>query len=115
MAAQRNYTIRILAEEAPKDAAQRAKNTLYVGRDGSDLEGVIRIYLADQDKDGAGWGPSDTSFAETGFPTYEATLADGTTLTAEQVVEQFGKPFTGATKQPMTIDQWVQLGVRQGQ
>ncbi len=45
-------------KSAPKDAAQRPKNTLYVGRDGADLEGVIRIYLADQDKDGAGWGPS---------------------------------------------------------
>ncbi len=109
LAAQRNYTIRILAEEAPKDAAQRAKNTLYVGRDSADLEGVIRIYLADQDKDGAGWGPADASFAETGFPTYEATLADGTKLTAEQVVEQFGKPFTGATKQPMTVDEWEKL------
>ncbi len=109
LAAQRDYAIRILADEAPQDAKQRAKNTLYVGRDGSDLEGVIRIYLADQDKDGAGWGPGDASFPETGFPTYEATLADGTKLTAEQVVEQFGKPFTGATKQPMTADQWVAL------
>ncbi len=109
LAEQRNYTVHILAEEAPKDAAQRAKNTLYVGRDGSDLEGVIRIYLADQDKDGAGWGPAGESFAGTGLPTYEATLADGTKLTVEQVVEQFGKPFSGATKQPMTVDQWAEL------
>ena len=109
LAAHRNYTIRILAEEPPKNVARRAKNTLYVGRDGSDLEGVIRIYLADQDRDGAGWGPPDASFAEPGFPTYEAILADGKKLTAEQAIKQFAKPFTGATKQPMTAEQWVKL------
>jgi len=85
------------------------KNTLYVGRDSADLEGVIRIYLADQGKDGAGWGPADSSSAETGFPTYEATLADGTKLNAQQIVQQFAKPFSGATKQPMTVDQWEKL------
>lgn len=109
LAEKRNYTVRIVAEEPPKNAAERKKNTLYVGRDGADLEGVIRIYLADRGKDGAGWGPANSSFAETGFPIYEATLADGTKLTAEQVVQQFGKPFSGATKQPMTVAQWQKL------
>lgn len=109
LAERRNYTIRILAEEAPQDATLREKNTLYVGRDGAELQAVIRIYLADQDRDGAGWGPSDSPFAGRGLPTYGATLADGTELTAEQVVQQFGKPFSGATKQPMTTDQWVEL------
>ncbi len=52
---------------------------------------------------------------ESGLPTYEATLADGTRLTAEQVVQQFGKPFSGATKQPMTADQWVELVNSRGQ
>ncbi|REK21583.1 MAG: hypothetical protein DWQ41_21195 [Planctomycetota bacterium] len=109
LADQRDYTIHILAEDPPKDVGQRARNTLYVGRDEVDLEGVIRIYLADQDKDGAGWGPGDQSFAETGFPTYEATLADGTKLDSEQAVQRFGKPFSGATKQPMTTEQWLEL------
>ena len=109
LAAQRNYTIHILAEDAPRDPGQREANTLYGGRDGAALEGVIRIYLADQDKDGAGWGPGDTPFAGKGLPTYEATLADGTKLTAEQVVQQFGMPFSGATRQPMTTDEWVEL------
>jgi hypothetical protein len=109
LAEQRSYTIRILAEPAPKDASQREANTLYVGRDGAELQGVIRIYLADQDRDGAGWGPADSPFAGRGLPAYEATLADGTVLTAEQVVQQFGKPFSGGTKQPMTTDQWVDL------
>ncbi len=105
----RNYTIRILAEAPPRESEQREKNTLYVGREGSELEGVIRIYLADPDKDGAGWGPADKPFEGTGLPTYEATLADGTKLTSEQIVQQFGKPFSGATKQPMTTAEWVQL------
>jgi hypothetical protein len=109
LAEQRNYTIRVLAEPAPKDASQREANTLYVGRDGAELQGVIRIYLADQDRDGAGWGPADSPFAGRGLPAYEATLADGTVLTAEQVVQQFGKPFSGGTKQPMNTDQWVDL------
>lgn len=106
---QRDYTIRILAEEPPRDAAQRARNTLYVGRDGSELEGVIRIYLADQGKDGTGWGPADEPFGGSGLPTYEAVLADGTTLSGSEVVQQFSKPFIGATKQPMTTDEWVQM------
>ncbi|WP_169972704.1 hypothetical protein [Tautonia rosea] len=109
LAEHRNYTIRILAEPPPQDASQRETNTLYVGRDGAELQGVIRIYLADQNKDGAGWGPADAPFAGTGLPVYEGTLADGTKLNAEQVAQQFGKPFSAATKQPMTTDEWVQL------
>jgi hypothetical protein len=109
LAPHRDYTLRVLAEEPPKDPARRAKNTLYVGRDGAEIEGVIRIYLADQDRDGAGWGPPDAPSPERGFPTYEAVLADGTKLTAEQVVKQFAKPITGETKPPLTADQWVKL------
>lgn len=109
LSTKRDFTIRILAEEAPKDASRRAKNTLYVGRSGRDMQAAIRIYLPDQDRDGTGWGPANAFSAERGFPTYEATLADGTKLTSEQVAKQFAKPFTGETKQPMTADQWVQL------
>jgi len=100
----RDFTIRILAEEAPKDVSRRAKNTLYVGRSGVDIQAAIRIYLPDQDRDGTGWGPANASSAERGFPTYEATLADGTTLTSEQVAQQFAKPFTGETEKPMTTE-----------
>jgi hypothetical protein len=109
LATNRDFTLRILAEEAPTDAARRAKNTLYVGRGGEDIEGVIRIYLADQDRDGAGWGPASSSSAVRGFPSYEGTLADGTKLTAEQVVKRFAKPIVGETQKPMTTEQWVQL------
>ena len=109
LAAKRDFTIHLLAEDPPQDATSRAVNTLYVGREGKDIQGVIRIYLPDQDKDGTGWGPRNSSFGGQGFPTYEGTLTDGTKLSAEQVVKQWGKPFVGETEQPMTDDQWVQL------
>ncbi len=109
LAANRNFTIRVLAEDPPKDAERRATNTLYVGRSGNDIEAVIRVYLADQDRDGAGWGPGDSPFAARGLPTYEGALADGTKLTSEQVVKQFAKPIVGETEKPMTVDQWEQL------
>jgi hypothetical protein len=109
LAENREFTIRILAEDPPQDAARRITNTLYVGRSGNDIEGVIRIYLADQDRDGAGWGPPDEPFDQPGLPTYEAELADGTKLSAEQVAQQFAKPIVGETEKPMTTDQWVQL------
>lgn len=109
LAAKRNFTIHVLAESPPKDATRRAKNTLYVGSEGRDIQGVIRIYLPDQDKDGTGWGPPNSSYAGRGFPTYEGKLAEGTKLSAEHVVKQWGKPFVGGTEQPLTVEQWVQL------
>lgn len=109
LAADRDYTIHILAEEPPSDSLSRAKNTLYVGRGGSDIQAVIRIYLGDQDRDGTGWGPAKIPFAERGLPSYEGTLADGTKLSMEQVVGRFAKPIEGETEKPMTTDQWVQL------
>jgi hypothetical protein len=109
LAPNREFTLHVLTEEAPKDAAHRAKNTLYVGRGGEDIEGVIRIYLADQDRDGAGWGPGSCSARASGFPTYLGTLPDGTRLTAEEVVKRFGKPIVGETQKPMTTAQWVEL------
>ncbi|QDU79074.1 hypothetical protein Pla110_07780 [Polystyrenella longa] len=105
----RDYTLRIVAEPTPLNPSAREKNTLYVGREGAVLQAVIRIYLANQHKDGAGWGPAEEPYANTGLPSYEATLADGTKLTAEDVVRQFGKPFSEATKQPMSTDEWVSL------
>ena len=109
LAPKRDFTIRVLAEDPPKDAATRATNTLYVGREGRDIQGVIRIYLPDQDRDGAGWGPHDSPFAGRGLPAYEAKLKDGTKLSAEQIVKRFAKPIVGETEKPMTVDQWVQL------
>lgn len=109
LAEERDFTIQVLAEEPPEDRTRRATNTLYVGREGRDIQGVLRIYLPDQDQDGAGWGPPHSSFGGQGFPTYAGKLEDGTTLSAEQVVTQWGKPFVGETEKPMTAQQWIDL------
>ncbi len=103
---QRDFTIRILGENLPP---QRAKNTLYVGREGDELEAVIRIYLPDEGYDGAGWGPAAAPYSGTGLPSYEATLADGTRLSADEVVKRIARPIPGQTKQPLTVDQWEEL------
>ncbi len=109
LADRRNFTLKILAKAAPADSKQRARNTLYAGKGGGELEGVIRIYLSDQGSDGAGWGPASSSFGGRGLPTYTATLADGTKLTSEEVVKRFARPIKGATKQPVTAEQWEEL------
>ena len=93
----------------PKTPPSERRTPLYVGDNGKDLEGVIRIYLPDQDQDGAGWGPPNSSFGGQGFPAYEGQLADGTRLSAEQFVNRFAKPIVGETEKPMTVEQWVQL------
>ncbi len=108
LAEKRNCTLRIVAADAPKDTARRAKNTLYAGKDGGKLQGVIRIYLPDQGWDGAGWGPATSPSAEPAYR-YEGKLVDGTRLSAEDVVKQFARPIKGATKPPLTADQWVAL------
>jgi hypothetical protein len=104
----RDFTLRIVAEEAPSDPSRRARNTLYVGRDEAQIEAVTRIYLSDRGYDGAGWLPVASPSREAGMPTYEATLADGTRLSAEQVVGQWCQPFP-ATDAGMRIDQWEKL------
>jgi hypothetical protein len=106
LAERRDFTLRILAEDAP---AQRAPNTLYVGRDGGELMFVNRTYLSDQGSDGAGWGPASSPFGGRGLPAYTGTLADGTKLPAEEVVKRFARPMEGATKQPVTAEQWEML------
>ena len=108
LAERREFTLRILAAKPPADPSQRARNTLYGGDKGEKLQFVNRIYLADQGWDGAGWAPASSPSAETGFPTYEGTLADGTKLSATEVVERFGRPMA-ATKQPVNAEQWSKL------
>jgi hypothetical protein len=108
LADNRKFTLRLVAENAPADPKQRPKNTLYVGRDGGDLMFVNRTYLADQGSDGAGWGPASSPGAGAGLPTYTGTLADGTTLSAAEVVRQFGRQMD-APKQPVSGEEWEGL------
>jgi hypothetical protein len=109
LAEPRSFTLRVVARDAPSDPKHREPNTLYAGRDGGELEAVLRVYLPDQDRDGAGWGLATAPFAGPGLPTYEGTLADGTKLSAQQVVRQFARPIDGETKQPLTAAEWEQL------
>jgi hypothetical protein len=53
----RRYTLRIVAEPAPEDPAQRAPNTLYAGIEGIPVPGGVimyRVYVPDRDASLAG-------------------------------------------------------------
>jgi hypothetical protein len=103
---ERGYTLRIVATDP---SAPREPNTLYAGKDGGELQMVMRIYMPDQGQDGAGWGPADQPSRARGLPTYEGTLADGTKLDAAGVIKNFALPMNENTKQPLTDQQWIDL------
>lgn len=104
----RNYTLHVLAENPPKNPADRAKNTVYVGREGKELMAGFRIYLSDEGYDGAGWGPWDVPSSDGPGISYEGKLADGTKLSAAEVDKQFSRPM-GAAPPPLTVNQWYDL------
>jgi hypothetical protein len=104
----RNYTLHVLAEDAPKKPADHARNTVYVGREGKELMAGFRIYLSDQGFDGAGWGPADVPSSDGPGVTYEGKLAKGTKLSAEEVDKRFSRPM-GSAPPPLTVDQWYAL------
>lgn len=108
LAEKRDFTINVIAEDAPENLEDRKTNGLYVGKDGGELMFVNRIYLSDQGSDGAGWGSASTPSSGRGLPTYTGTLADGTKLDSEEVITQFGRPMD-APKAPVTPDQWEKL------
>jgi hypothetical protein len=101
----RQYTVHIRTEVAPKDRGDGDRNTLYAGTEEREFQIVIRIYVTDEGYDGAGLAPADSPSFQGSLFTYEATLADGTTLSAEEVVEQFGRPI-GSAPPPMAADPW---------
>ena len=108
LAEKRDFTLRIVAKDAPKDEKQRGKNTLYVGSDGGELMFVNRTYLSDQGSDGCGWGSASSPDTRSGMPTYTGTLANGTKLSQEEVVKQFVRPMP-APKPPVTAEQWEMI------
>jgi hypothetical protein len=107
-AANRNYTIHIVMKDAPKNRAERAKNTLYAGSEDREIQAVIRIYVTDAGYDGAGLAPADSPSSEGSLVTYEAKLADGTLLSAEEVVKRFARPL-GSAPPPMGLEAWYSL------
>ena len=108
MSEPRNFSLTILAGDAPADPKRHAKNTLYAGIGGKQILVVNRIYLTDQGWDGAGWGYASSPDGR-GMPTYEGQIADGTRLNAAEVVKQFGRSMAGATPPPITAEQWEKL------
>jgi hypothetical protein len=104
----RNFTIRLTADEQPKDSAKKPKNTLFVGRDDKETLAGFRIYVSDDGYDGAGWGPANRPSLERAPITYTGELADGTQLSEKEVVKQFGRPL-GFAPPPMTADQWYKI------
>ena len=95
----RDYTLRIVAEDAPARKEDRKPNTLYAGKDGY-VQMVYRVYLPDVNRDGSG---------DVGLPKYEAVLADGTKLSADAVRQQLNRPMTGGVASGMTLEQWLAL------
>lgn len=94
----RNYTIRIRNAEIPA-AADRESNTMYAAP-GAQFQIVYRVYVPDQGYLGD---------AGAGLPAYTATLADGTELSAEEVVERFVRPLPRGTAAGMSVEQWRAL------
>ncbi len=95
----RDYTIRIANVDAPADPGDREPNTLYAGT-GAKIQVVYRVYLPDPGCDGD---------AGVGLPSYTATLADGTELSAEQVREQFNRPLLQGVAPGMKVEDWLAL------
>lgn len=89
----RNFTLRIVAKDAPANPDQTEVNTLYAGSSGGTVSYVFRIYLPDIGYDGSGWQRMADPSPSRGLPTYEATLADGTKLTMEQINNQLIQPI----------------------
>lgn len=108
LAENRNFTIKVVAQDAPKDTASRAKHTVYAGSGNAEVNALIRIYLSDEGYDGAGWGPATSPSAGV-FPTYELTLADGTKISAEQIARQYARPVEAKLKTPFDVQQWEGL------
>jgi hypothetical protein len=104
----RNFTIQVLAEDAPKNPSEIPKNTVYVGTKEELLSGGFRIYVSDYGYDGAGWGPAKNSSLVGPGIICEGKLADGTKLSEAEVVQQWGRPL-GFAPPPITADAWYNL------
>jgi hypothetical protein len=104
----RSYTAHIVAEDAPANPADRARNTMYAGSEEMSIQVVFRIYVSDEGYDGAGLGRGDSSALPGPFVTYEATLADGTRLSGEEVVKRFGESM-GFPPPPVSTEKWYAL------
>ena len=108
----RDFTVRLLAQDPPADPSARQKNTIYVGADGKAVQMVFRIYVSDKGHDGAGWGPGDGPSRAGSGVTYEGKLADGTVLPAAEVDKQWARPM-GDVPASFSADQWYEMANNQ--
>ena len=99
LAEKRDYSVHIVAADAPASDEDRKPNTLYAGTQGL-LQMCIRVYLPDVDRDATG---------DAGLPDYEGLSADGTRLSAEEVREKWNQPMSEGIKSGMTLEQWTDL------
>jgi hypothetical protein len=95
----RAYSLTIANVDAPEDPADREPNTLYAGV-GNKIQIVYRVYLPDVGCDGSG---------DVGLPTYTATLADGTELSADDVRSRFNQPLLQGVAPGMPVAKWRAL------
>ncbi|MGH3365273.1 MAG: hypothetical protein ACRDOW_11165 [Nocardioidaceae bacterium] len=58
------------------------------------------MYLPDRGRDGSG---------DVGLPTYTATLADGSELSADELRDKFNRPLLGGTPGGMSVEDWRAL------
>jgi hypothetical protein len=107
-AERRSYTVHLVADEAPTDSARRVSNTMYVGRDERSVQIVFRIFVPDAGHDGAGLAPGDTPSSIGSIVTYDATLADGTQLSSQELAVRYGEPV-GAAPPPVSVTRWYEL------
>ncbi len=103
----RSFTLKIVADDPPKDAAQRARNTAYIGRSEQELQAIFRVYASDESYDGPGVAPGDAASMERIF-TYEGELADGTKLTGDEVAKRFNRT-PGFAPPPISAEKWYAL------
>ena len=104
----RDFTIHLIAADAPANPAEHPKNTVYIGKEGGTIFAGFRTYVSDKGYDGAGWGPADVPMQGGPVLTYEAELADGAKLSGDEVVKRFRKVM-GAAPPPITADEWYKL------
>jgi hypothetical protein len=104
----RSFALNIAALDAPANAADHAKNTVYIGKEGKTIFAGFRVYVSDKGYDGMGWGPAETPATEGPGVTYDAKLADGRKVSEQEVNKRFAKPM-GSAPPPISTDAWFKL------
>ena len=90
----RDYTLRVVADDAPGAAADRVTNTLYGGS--TDQQLIYRVYVPDEGRDVLG---------DAGVPVVEVELADGTVVTGADACAELEVTTTIDTEELPSIDE----------